>query len=127
MLTYWIPEGPCMLPANASHQVGIGGFVINQNNEVLFLSSVNNDILKKLCKELFQICLHFFYMISKQFFLSNLIHASTNFCIISSNKFVKVLVVQEKHCSPATLGLWKIPTGFIHEVCMLHLTFLNAQ
>lgn len=59
MLTYWIPEGPCMLPANASHQVGIGGFVINQNNEVL--------------------------------------------------------VVQEKHCSPATLGLWKIPTGFIHE------------
>lgn len=59
MLTYWIPEGPCMLPANASHQVGIGGFVINDNNEVL--------------------------------------------------------VVQEKHCSPATLGLWKIPTGFIHE------------
>jgi hypothetical protein len=31
-----------MLPANASHQVGIGGFVINQNNEVWFLSSVNN-------------------------------------------------------------------------------------
>ncbi|MCH94870.1 nudix hydrolase 8-like, partial [Trifolium medium] len=59
MLTYWIPEGPCMLPANASHQVGIGGFVINDNDEVL--------------------------------------------------------VVQEKHCSPATLGLWKIPTGFIHE------------
>ncbi|CAJ2663996.1 unnamed protein product [Trifolium pratense] len=59
MLTYWIPDGPCMLPANASHQVGIGGFVINDNNEVL--------------------------------------------------------VVQEKHCSPATLGLWKIPTGFIHE------------
>ncbi|KAM5573038.1 nudix hydrolase 8 [Rosa sericea] len=35
MLTYWIPEGPCMLPANASHQVGVGGFVINANNEVL--------------------------------------------------------------------------------------------
>ncbi|KAK7330808.1 hypothetical protein VNO77_25009 [Canavalia gladiata] len=59
MLTYWIPEGPSMLPANASHQVGVGGFVINDNNEVL--------------------------------------------------------VVQEKHCSPATLGLWKIPTGFILE------------
>ncbi|XP_040871872.1 nudix hydrolase 8 isoform X2 [Glycine max] len=28
---------------------------------------------------------------------------------------VKVLVVQERHCSPATLGLWKIPTGFILE------------
>ncbi|XP_054824691.1 nudix hydrolase 8 isoform X2 [Prosopis cineraria] len=59
MLTHWIPEGPCMLPANASHQVGVGGFVVNDNNEVL--------------------------------------------------------VVQEKHCSPATLGLWKIPTGFILE------------
>ncbi|KAK7307767.1 hypothetical protein VNO77_41118 [Canavalia gladiata] len=57
MLTFWIPEGPCMLPANASHQVGIGGFVINESNEVL--------------------------------------------------------VVQEKHSSPATHGLWKIPTGFV--------------
>ena len=38
MLTYWIPEGPCMLPANASHQVGVGGFVINDNNEVCVAS-----------------------------------------------------------------------------------------
>lgn len=59
MLTFWIPEGPCMLPANASHQVGVGGFVINDKNEVL--------------------------------------------------------VVQEKHCAPASVGLWKIPTGFILE------------
>ncbi|KAE8690204.1 Nudix hydrolase 8 [Hibiscus syriacus] len=35
MLTYWLPQGPCMLPGNASHQVGVGGFVINDNNEVL--------------------------------------------------------------------------------------------
>jgi len=35
MLTYWIPEEPSMLPANASHQVGVGGFVINDENEVL--------------------------------------------------------------------------------------------
>ena len=34
MLTYWIPAGPSTLPANASHQVGVGGFVINDNNEV---------------------------------------------------------------------------------------------
>ncbi|GKU95609.1 hypothetical protein SLEP1_g8944 [Rubroshorea leprosula] len=59
MLTYWLPEGPCMLPANASHQVGVGGFVINDNNEVL--------------------------------------------------------VVQEKYCAPASVGLWKIPTGYILE------------
>lgn len=35
MLTYWIPDGPCVLPGNATHQVGVGGFVINDNNEVL--------------------------------------------------------------------------------------------
>ncbi|XP_016721456.1 nudix hydrolase 8 isoform X2 [Gossypium hirsutum] len=33
MLTYWLPEGPSMLPANASHQVGVGGFVVNDKNE----------------------------------------------------------------------------------------------
>lgn len=35
MMTYWIPQGPSMLPSNASHQVGVGGFVINDKNEVL--------------------------------------------------------------------------------------------
>ncbi|KAF8687930.1 hypothetical protein HU200_042522 [Digitaria exilis] len=35
MLTYWIPDEPNMLPANASHQVGVGGFVINDQMEVL--------------------------------------------------------------------------------------------
>lgn len=59
MLTYWLPEGPCMLPGNASHQVGVGGLVINDKGEVL--------------------------------------------------------VVQERYCSPACVGLWKLPTGFIAE------------
>ncbi|CAN0908420.1 Nudix hydrolase 8 [Linum grandiflorum] len=59
MLTYWIPEQPCMLPSNASHHVGVGGFVVNENNEIL--------------------------------------------------------VVQEKFCTPSFSGVWKIPTGFIHE------------
>ncbi|KAK3224968.1 hypothetical protein Dsin_004830 [Dipteronia sinensis] len=35
MLTYWIPDGPSMLPGNATHHVGVGGFVINDNDEVL--------------------------------------------------------------------------------------------
>jgi hypothetical protein len=34
MMTYWIPDEPNMLPANASHQVGVGGFVINDQMEV---------------------------------------------------------------------------------------------
>lgn len=35
MLVYWIPETPDTLPANASHTVGIGAFVMNNNREVL--------------------------------------------------------------------------------------------
>nr|XP_010915353.1 nudix hydrolase 8-like isoform X1 [Elaeis guineensis] len=35
MLTYWIPDEPCTLPSTATHQVGVGGFVINKNREVL--------------------------------------------------------------------------------------------
>lgn len=34
MLIYWIPDEPCMLPASPSHQIGVGGFVINDQKEV---------------------------------------------------------------------------------------------
>ncbi|XP_050367998.1 nudix hydrolase 2-like [Argentina anserina] len=35
MLVNWIPPSPHTIPANASHRVGIGAFVFNQNREVL--------------------------------------------------------------------------------------------
>ncbi|KAK3027271.1 hypothetical protein RJ639_041217 [Escallonia herrerae] len=35
MLVHWIPETANTLPANASHQVGIGAFVMNKKREVL--------------------------------------------------------------------------------------------
>ncbi|GAB2292448.1 hypothetical protein Dimus_026688 [Dionaea muscipula] len=35
MLTYWIPEEPCTIPAAPCHHIGIGGFVMNENREVL--------------------------------------------------------------------------------------------
>ena len=41
MLTYWIPESPSTLPANASHQVGVGAIVINDKNEVYNHSSLH--------------------------------------------------------------------------------------
>ncbi|KAH9300392.1 hypothetical protein KI387_011975 [Taxus chinensis] len=44
MLTYWIPDGDCMLPPNASHQVGIGAFVINDNREVLAVQEKHGGI-----------------------------------------------------------------------------------
>lgn len=34
MLTYWIPNEPSMLPASPSHQIGVGGFVLNDKREV---------------------------------------------------------------------------------------------
>ncbi|KAL0337331.1 UNVERIFIED_CONTAM: Nudix hydrolase 8 [Sesamum calycinum] len=33
MLTYWIPGEPCLLPPGPSHQIGVAGFVINDNKE----------------------------------------------------------------------------------------------
>uniref|UniRef100_A0A0D6R947 Nudix hydrolase domain-containing protein n=1 Tax=Araucaria cunninghamii TaxID=56994 RepID=A0A0D6R947_ARACU len=41
MLAYWIPESSCTLPPNASHQVGVGGFVLNENNKVLVVQEKN--------------------------------------------------------------------------------------
>lgn len=38
MLVYWIPETVNTLPANASHRVGIGAFIVNSKGEVFFLS-----------------------------------------------------------------------------------------
>ncbi|KAI8524895.1 hypothetical protein RHMOL_Rhmol13G0184900 [Rhododendron molle] len=35
MLVYWIPETPSTIPVNATHRVGIGGFVMNEKKEVL--------------------------------------------------------------------------------------------
>ena len=37
MLVYWIPKTAHTLPANASHRVGIGAFVINSKREVFLL------------------------------------------------------------------------------------------
>ncbi|XP_042974006.1 nudix hydrolase 2-like [Carya illinoinensis] len=43
MLVYWIPETTDMLPANASHRVGIGAFVMNSQREVLVVQEKNGQ------------------------------------------------------------------------------------
>ncbi|PNW79813.1 hypothetical protein CHLRE_08g367800v5 [Chlamydomonas reinhardtii] len=35
MMTRWLPDTPSTLPANASHQVGVGAFVVNSSGQVL--------------------------------------------------------------------------------------------
>ncbi|GKV19365.1 hypothetical protein SLEP1_g29639 [Rubroshorea leprosula] len=35
MLVYWIPKTENTLPANASHRVGVGAIVFNENRELL--------------------------------------------------------------------------------------------
>ncbi|KAI9178465.1 hypothetical protein LWI28_026818 [Acer negundo] len=41
MLVKWIPKTSDMLPANASHRVGIGAFIMNDKGEVLVVQERN--------------------------------------------------------------------------------------
>ncbi|KAJ8564430.1 hypothetical protein K7X08_000890 [Anisodus acutangulus] len=41
LMLYWIPQTPNTIPANASHRVGIGALVINDNGEVLVVQEKN--------------------------------------------------------------------------------------
>lgn len=41
MLIYWIPRGAHTLPANASHRVYIGAFIMNDKREVYFNFTIN--------------------------------------------------------------------------------------
>ncbi|KDP35556.1 hypothetical protein JCGZ_08994 [Jatropha curcas] len=47
MLVSWIQESTHTIPANASHRVGIGAFVMNQNREVLVVQE-KNGIFQKM-------------------------------------------------------------------------------
>ncbi|XP_042497650.1 nudix hydrolase 8-like [Macadamia integrifolia] len=47
MLVYWIPETPSTIPANASHRVGVGACVINDEREVLHLRLLSISTLIK--------------------------------------------------------------------------------
>lgn len=40
MLVFWLPETASTLPANASHQVGVGAIVVNDENRVLVVQEL---------------------------------------------------------------------------------------
>ncbi|KAK9908979.1 hypothetical protein WJX75_005507 [Coccomyxa subellipsoidea] len=46
-LTRWLPANPSRLPANASHQVGVGCFVVNEDNHVLVVQERNGPLKGK--------------------------------------------------------------------------------
>lgn len=55
VLTLWLPDRPCTLPPNASHQVGIGAFVLNDKNEVLmFLVCFLDWLLRMVLNKFFK-------------------------------------------------------------------------
>lgn len=51
MMTRWLPDDvPSTLPPNASHQVGVGAFVINENDEVLVVQEAMGPLKgKQVC------------------------------------------------------------------------------
>lgn len=51
MLAYWIPEIGSTIPANASHRVGVGAFIMNEKKEVstdLHILDINFCLLVSL-------------------------------------------------------------------------------
>ncbi|KAG1362135.1 nudix hydrolase 8 [Cocos nucifera] len=107
MLTYWIPEGPCLLPGNASHQVGVGGFVMNDKNEVLVVQ-------EKYCASTF----------------AGLWKLPTGFILESEEIFSgAVREVEEETgrseqffaaCSPYFLTILQIDTEFVEVIAFRH-------
>lgn len=47
MLTQWLPSGENRLPPSASHQVGVGAFVLNQQREVLVVQEKHGPLRGK--------------------------------------------------------------------------------
>lgn len=88
MLVYWIPNTEHnTIPANASHKVRIGAFVMDDRRQVCTKYSISHD---------------------------QRIQASV--IIYVTYIAVQVLVVQEKNGKLRGLGVWKLPTGTVDEV-----------
>eukprot|EP00798_Chlamydomonas_sp_ICE-L_P004891 gene4891-34657_t len=47
MMTAWLPDTPNTLPPNASHQVGVGAFILNEKREVLVVQEKNGPLKEK--------------------------------------------------------------------------------
>ncbi|KAI8477424.1 MAG: NUDIX hydrolase domain-like protein [Monoraphidium minutum] len=47
MMTRWLPAAPSTLPPNASHQVGVGAFVLNEAGEVLVVQEASGPLKGK--------------------------------------------------------------------------------
>lgn len=55
MLVYWVPDTKHTIPANASHRVGVGGFVMNDKREVNHVYSLPSPKHYLICQTWIQI------------------------------------------------------------------------
>ncbi|KAG6775413.1 hypothetical protein POTOM_018864 [Populus tomentosa] len=106
MLVYWIPDSPDTLPANASHIVGIGAFVMNNKREVLLLDSSIHIFM--LFSELKVVVGH------RKLLLVGC-HNYSSLMLRSNYSMRKVLVVKEKHGYFKGKDAWKFPTGVVNQ------------
>lgn len=58
MLVYWIPQTPHTIPSNASHRVGIGALVINDNGEVCITTYLRSQNYIHTCQHQISLCTH---------------------------------------------------------------------
>jgi len=47
MMTHWLPDTPCPLPPNPSHQVGVGALCVNEEGKVLLVQEKSGPFARK--------------------------------------------------------------------------------
>ncbi|XP_045805705.1 nudix hydrolase 2-like [Trifolium pratense] len=105
MLVYWIPESPNTIPANATHRVGIGSFVMNEKHEEGFW--YHHAEPKYLM-------LVYWIPESPNTIPANATHRVGIGSFVMNEKH-EVLVVRENSGLFQGTGVWKFPTGVVDQ------------
>ncbi|TQE02512.1 hypothetical protein C1H46_011920 [Malus baccata] len=110
MLVYWIPQSPHTLPTNATHRVGIGAFLINQNRETKSEPPIQAELVFEYRNQ--EVWTASFISV---FYLHIMCGLRQERHGQHGDDHGTVLVVQEKGGQYRGTGLWKLPTGAVDE------------